>query len=97
MAGSSAPLAPEHEPHRAGTLPLTRRDRGLLAAVAAGRARLIGGQFPRLLVDDRDVCDQLAAYQLLARGLIAARPGEGGRAELTPVGWAALRAAAAKG
>lgn len=53
---------------------LTRRDRALLTAVATGRCQLTPGPLPHLLVDGRCACDQLAAYQLLAHGLIAANP-----------------------
>ena len=49
---------------------LTRRDRALLAAVAAGRCQLSGGPLSALLVDGRCACDQLAVHQLLAFGLI---------------------------
>lgn len=75
-------------------------DRVLLAVVAAGRAELTDGRFPRLLVDGRGVCDQFAAYRLLAKGLISASPrGHGGlaRAWLTPAGRAALPGAGQPG
>lgn len=97
MALSSAPPAPGKP---SAVRPLTRRDRALLAAVAAGRAQLTVGKFPRLLVDNRGVCDQIAVWQLLARQLITAAvtgPGELARAVLTPAGWAALRAVAVEG
>jgi hypothetical protein len=87
MASSSAPTVSRKPP-------LTRRDRALLAAVAAGRCHLSPGPLPGLLVDRRGACDQLAAYQLLANGLIrpgAGRDGELVVAELTPAGEAAAR------
>ncbi|WP_051342302.1 hypothetical protein [Pseudonocardia spinosispora] len=73
---------------------LNRRDRALLIAVAAGRCQLSPGPLPRLLIDWRGACDQLAAYQLLANGLITAgtRTGDVLRAVLTPAGTEALAA-----
>ena len=87
MADSSAPTLPQPRP------PLTRRDRALLAAVAAGRCQLTPGPLPSLLIDHRSACDQLAAYQLLANGFIqpAERVGDLIRAELTSAGEAAIR------
>jgi hypothetical protein len=72
---------------------LTRRDRALLAAVAAGRCALTAGPLPSLLIDGRGACDQLAAYQLLAAGFIrpAGRVGQLFEVELTEVGRAATK------
>ena len=81
---SSAPTVPK----------LTRRDKALLAAVAAGRCHLTKGPLPRLLVDWRGACDQLAVYQLLANGYIRASKemdGDLARAELTSIGRAVVR------
>ncbi|MBO0848922.1 MAG: hypothetical protein J2P20_05650 [Pseudonocardia sp.] len=94
MASSSAPAVSRLRPA------LTRRDRALLAAVAAGRCHLSPGPLPSLLIDRRGACDQLAAYQLLASGLIrpgAGRDGELVAAELTPAGEAAARRAGEDG
>lgn len=87
MASFSAPTVSHPKP------PVTRRHRALLAAVAAGRCHLSSGPLPSLLIDRRGACDQLAAYQLLANGLI--RPGSSRddglvAAELTPAGEAAM-------
>ena len=80
------------------TLPaLTRRDRAILTAVANGRAELVLGAEPDLLLDGRCCCDQVAAHRLARAGLIApatkaARQGVGQRvpAALTPAGTAQL-------
>lgn len=78
---------------------LTRRDRAVLTAVATGRCQVSGDPLPHLLIDGRCACDQVAAYQLLALGLIGPDPRRGGQrpsaneplcATLTPEGWAAL-------
>lgn len=87
MASTSAPTS-RRPPS------LTRRDRALLAAVAAGRCHLSSDPMPSLLVDRRGACDQLAAYRLVARGFIRPRTagdGELAQAELTPAGVAAAR------
>ena len=76
------------------TEPLSGRDRALLRAVAAGRAELIGGCEPDLLIDGLCCCDQYAAHRLARAGLIrpAAPAAIGQRvpAELTAAGAAAL-------
>lgn len=69
---------------------LTHRDRAILRAVAGGRAELLGGAQPDLMVDGRCCCDQLAARRLAHAGLIAgAAPAAFGQrvpAELTAAG-----------
>jgi hypothetical protein len=50
---------------------LTRRDRAILKAVANGRAELVYGAEPDLLLDGRCCCDQVAAHRLARAGLIA--------------------------
>jgi hypothetical protein len=81
------------------TTTLTRRDRAILRAVADGRAELVHGAEPDLLLDGRCCCDQIAAHRLAHAGLIApAAPvpgvlaGVGQRvpARLTPAGAAQL-------
>ncbi|MGD9525898.1 hypothetical protein [Pseudonocardia sp.] len=77
-----------------GTETLTRRDRAILRAVAAGGAELLCGSGPDLLIDGRCCCDQLAARRLARAGLIAAAGPAGERvpARLTPAGMAQLAA-----
>ncbi len=79
------------------TAVLSRRDLALLRAVAAGRAELVCGCQPDLLIDGRWCCDQSAAHQLAASGLLApTRPAPAGTrvaAVLTETGKAALLAA----
>jgi hypothetical protein len=65
----------------------------VLVAVANERCHVEPGPLPYLTIDRRPACDQLAAYQLLAGGLIeAARAGLDGRtrARLTDAGRAAI-------
>jgi hypothetical protein len=50
---------------------LTRRDLAILKAVANGRAELVYGAEPDLLLDGRCCCDQVAAHRLARAGLIA--------------------------
>jgi hypothetical protein len=73
---------------------LTRRDRAILRAVAAGGAELVYGAVPDLLLDGRCCCDQSAAHQLAQAGLIApagaAKVGQRVLACLTPAGAALL-------
>jgi hypothetical protein len=73
---------------------LTRRDRAILKAVAAGRAELVLGAEPDLLLDGRCCCDQVAAHRLARAGLIAplapAAPGTRVPAALTAAGTAEL-------
>ena len=74
---------------------ISRRDRAILRAVAAGGAELVLGAEPDLLLDGRYCCDQSAAHHLVRTGLIAATTlGMVGRrvaAGLTPAGHQALR------
>jgi hypothetical protein len=78
------------------TSTISGRDRAILRAVAAGRAELVLGAEPDLLLDGRYCCDQSAAHHLVRTGLIAATTlGTVGRrvaAGLTPAGHQALRA-----
>jgi hypothetical protein len=73
---------------------LTRRDRAILRAVADGRAELVYGAEPDLLLDGRCCCDQVAAHRLARAGLIAplvvAGVGQRVPARLTPAGSAQL-------
>jgi hypothetical protein len=76
---------------------LTRRDRAILRAVAAGGAELVYGAEPDLLLDGRCCCDQSAAHRLARAGLIApasaaAEVGQRVLACLTPAGTALLSA-----
>jgi hypothetical protein len=75
---------------------LTRRDRAILRAVAAGRAELVCGTEPDLLLDGRCCCDQSAAHRLARAGFIApvnaAGVGQRVPACLTPAGTALLSA-----
>lgn len=72
----------------------THRARAMLRAVADGRAELVCGCEPDLLVDGLCCCDQFTAHLLARDGLI--RPvvpgavGERVRAEITAAGHAAL-------
>ena len=73
---------------------LTRRDRAILRAVADGRAELVYGAEPDLLLDGRCCCDQVAAHRLAHAGLIAplvvADVGQRVPARLTQAGSAQL-------
>jgi len=73
---------------------LTRRDRAILKAVADGRAELVYGAEPDLLLDGRCCCDQVAAHRLAHAGLIAplvvVDVGQRVPARLTPAGSAQL-------
>ena len=73
---------------------LTRRDRAILRAVAGGRAELVFGSEPDLIIDGRCCCDQAAAHLLVRAGLIAAATlglvGERVAAAITPAGREAL-------
>ena len=75
---------------------LTGRDRAILRAIAGGRAELLAGSEPDLLVDGRCCCDQLAVHRLARAGLIApvaaAAFGQRVAACLTPAGAARLAA-----
>ncbi len=75
---------------------LTRRDRAILRAVAGGRAELVFGSEPDLIIDGRCCCDQAAAHQLVRAGLIVAATlglvGQRVAAALTPAGRTALGA-----
>jgi hypothetical protein len=73
---------------------LTRRDRAILKAVADGRAEIVYGSEPDLLLDGRCCCDQVAAHRLARAGLIAplvvADVGQRVPARLTAAGSAQL-------
>jgi len=66
---------------------LSRRDRAVLAAVAAGRGTVVAG---RLLVDGLPCADQFVAARLRAAGLLATQVA--GPARLTATGAEALAA-----
>ncbi len=66
---------------------LSRRDRAVLAAVAAGRGTVVAG---RLLIDGLPCADQFVAARLRAADLLAAEVA--GPARLTGTGTAALAA-----
>jgi hypothetical protein len=79
--GTMGPMTEQH---------LTRRDRAILRAVAAGGAELLCGVEPDLLLDGRCCCDQIAAHRLAGAGLIApataGRTGQRVPARLTATG-----------
>lgn len=50
---------------------LSRRDFAILGAVQAGRAELVVGSEPDMLVDGLNLCDQPAAHRLVHAGYIA--------------------------
>lgn len=57
---------------------LSCRDFAILGAVRAGRAALVVGSEPDMLVDGLNLCDQAAAHRLAHAGLVVpARPGRG--------------------
>ncbi|NMO90659.1 hypothetical protein [Actinomycetospora sp. TBRC 11914] len=60
---------------------LTRRDRAVLVAVAAGRGTVVSG---RLLIDGLPCADQFVAARLRAAGLLATQVA--GTAQLTGSG-----------
>jgi hypothetical protein len=66
---------------------LSRRDRAVLAAVAAGRGSVVAG---RLLIDGLPCADQFVAARLRAGGLLATQVA--GPARLTDTGTDALAA-----
>jgi hypothetical protein len=66
---------------------LSRRDRAVLAAVAAGRGTVVAG---RLLIDGLPCADQFIAARLRAAGLLATQTA--GPARLTGTGVDALAA-----
>jgi hypothetical protein len=66
---------------------LSRRDRAVLAAVAAGRGVVVAG---RLLIDGLPCADQFVAARMRAAGLLAAQVS--GPARLTDGGTDALAA-----
>ena len=74
---------------------ITRRGLAMLRAVSAGRAELICGCEPDLVIDGLGCCDQYTAHRLARAGLIRpAVPGAIGQrvpAELTIAGHAVLR------
>jgi hypothetical protein len=72
---------------------LSRRDRAVLRAVAAGRCRVTANLGMSLFVDDMPCCDQLIGRRLTTAGLIAVTDPRSGRAQLTSAGRAALVAA----
>jgi hypothetical protein len=69
------------------TLDLSRRDRAVLAAVAAGRGTVTGG---RLLIDGLPCADQFVAARLRAAGVLATQVS--GPARLTGAGVETLAA-----
>ena len=76
---------------------LSSRDRAILRAVAAGRAEIVYGSEPDLLLDGRCCCDQVAAHRLARAGLIGpvgiAHIGQRVPAGLTAAGSAELATA----
>jgi hypothetical protein len=66
---------------------VSRRDRAVLAAVAAGRGTVVAG---RLLIDGLPCADQFVAARLRAAGLLAAQVA--GPAQLTTTGTDVLAA-----
>ena len=75
---------------------LSRRDLSLLRAVQVGRAELVCGRQPHLLVDGLHVCDQDTAALTGAGLIVPAIPGQVGMrvlAQLTDAGARALAVA----
>jgi hypothetical protein len=67
LTTTEAPAASAATAEATALTALTRRDR----AVANGRAELVYGAEPDLLLDGRCCCDQVAAHRLARAGLIA--------------------------
>lgn len=92
-------VPPRHRPDvRVMTTTVSCRDVAILRAVRAGRALLVCGRVPDVLIDGRWCSDQTAAHALCAAGFITpvtpARPGARVAGVLTRAGWAALATAA---
>jgi hypothetical protein len=71
--------------------PLSKRDRAVLRAVAAGRCQISPRDGDVLTVDGMCFADQFAGHRLTVAGLITAA--KQGSARLTPSGQALLAAA----
>lgn len=94
MAAPHEPSEPPSEP--AGEQPaLTRRERAVLLAIAAGRCQISAGAGASLVIDGLACCDQLVGPRLIRAGLIepVGRGAKPAVAELTATGKAALSAA----
>jgi len=77
---------------KTATATLSKRDRAVLRAIAAGRCQVSGGCGTTLLVDGLCCADQFAGARLTGAGLIAASGSTGGPARLTPIAVALLAA-----
>ena len=66
------------------TATLSKRDRAVLRAVAAGRCQVSGGCGTTLVIDGLCCADQFAGARLTGAGLVAVPGSAGGRARLTP-------------
>lgn len=60
-----------HDNTLVGQVALSRRDFAILGAVRGGRAELVLGSEPDMLVDALFLCDQPAAHRLVHAGYIA--------------------------
>jgi hypothetical protein len=77
---------------KTATATLSKRDRAVLRAIAAGRCQVSGGCGMTLLVDGLCCADQFAGARLIGARLIAAPGSAGGPARLTPTAVALLAA-----
>ena len=77
---------------KTATATLSKRDRAVLRAIAAGRCQVSGGCGTTLLIDGLCCADQFAGARLTGAGLIAAPGSAGGPARLTPTAVALLAA-----
>jgi hypothetical protein len=69
---------------------LSKRDRAVLHAVAAGRCQMSGGCGPTLVIDGMCYADQFAGARLIGAGLIAVPRSAAESARLTRTGRAFL-------
>jgi len=74
----------------AATATVSKRDRAVLRAVAAGRCQVSGGCGTTLVIDGLCCADQFAGARLTGAGLIAVPGSAGGPARLTPAAVALL-------
>jgi hypothetical protein len=74
------------------TATMSKRDRAVLQAIAAGRCQVSGRCGTTLLIDGLCCADQFAGARLTGAGLIATPGSAGGPARLTPAALALLAA-----
>jgi hypothetical protein len=77
---------------KTATATMSKRDRAVLRAIAAGRCQVSGGCGTTLLIDGLCCADQFAGARLTGAGLIAAPGSASGPARLTPAAEALLAA-----